>query len=287
MDIERKLARAVTDALERVGDHGPWTADRSLGGGQQAVHLLTTPRDRYVLKHGMPGSMAVAEARGLVLLAESEAVRVPSVVAYGEEPGFVLLEHVTGRGRFDQALLGRQLASLHGVTSAAYGLSFDTYCGRSRQPNEVMGSWVSFYRERRLRPQMVRAGRAGRMPAERRRRLEGLMGRLGDFIDDAACRPSLVHGDLWSGNAITGPHGEPALIDPAVSYSDREAELGMMRLFGGFDEACFAAYEEAWPLAAGWRERSDLYQLYHLLNHLNLFGESYGGAVDTILRRYA
>ena len=109
MEIERELARAVSESLERIGDHGPWTADRSLGGGQQAVRLVVTPGERYVLKHGMPGAMAVAEARGLVLLAESEAVRVPSVLAHGEEPGFVLLEHITGRGRYDQARLGQDL----------------------------------------------------------------------------------------------------------------------------------------------------------------------------------
>ena len=113
------------------------------------------------------------------------------------------------------------------------------------------------------------------------------MSRLDELIVERECAPSLIHGDLWGGNAITGPGGEPVLIDPAVSFSEREAELAMMRLFGGFDRSVYDAYEEAWPLPAGWRERNDLYQLYHLLNHLNLFGESYGGSVDAVLRRYA
>ena len=131
------------------------------------------------------------------------------------------------------------------------------------------------------------AASAGRLPTDRARRFESLMARLDDFIDEDECAPSLIHGDLWGGNAIAGPGGEPVLIDPAVSHSEREAELAMMRLFGGFSDACFAAYEEAWPVPSGWRERNDLYQLYHLLNHLNLFGESYGGSVDAVLRRYA
>ncbi|MFN2115674.1 MAG: fructosamine kinase family protein [Anaerolineae bacterium] len=282
-----ELSRAVDAALRVAGDTGRWEPGRSLGGSQSAVVRLRTGTAEYVLKHGMAPEVATAEARGLRLLAATGTVRVPEVIGSGEEPAFVLLEHVAACGRYDGARLGRELAALHRSVGESYGLDHDNFCGRTPQRNTATGSWIDFFRDFRLEPQGAIAARAGRMPAERARRLDALMARLDAFIDEDACSPSLIHGDLWGGNAITGPEGEPVLIDPAVSYSEREAELAMMRLFGGFSEACFAAYDEAWPLPAGWRERSDLYQLYHLLNHLNLFGEGYGVSVDAVLRRYA
>jgi fructosamine-3-kinase len=183
--------------------------------------------------------------------------------------------------------LGRQLAALHRHTGDSFGLDHDNFIGRTPQRNRQHVAWVSFFRAERLAPQAEIAARGGRLPADRARRLEHLMSRLDELIVERECAPSLIHGDLWGGNAIAGPGSEPVLIDPAVSFSEREAELAMMRLFGGFDRAVYDAYEEAWPLPAGWRERNDLYQLYHILNHLNLFGESYGGSVDAVLRRYA
>jgi fructosamine-3-kinase len=150
-----------------------------------------------------------------------------------------------------------------------------------------MSSWRTFFRERRLGFQAELARRHGLLAGERARRLERLMERLDSWIDDGIVQPALLHGDLWGGNFIVGLGGLPALIDPAVCYGDREADLAFTTLFGGFPERFYRAYYEAWPLPAGWQERRDLYNLYHLLNHLNLFGESYGGAVDATLRRYA
>src|SRR5689334_14687353 len=117
--------------------------------------------------------------------------------------------------------------------------------------------------------------------------MDRLLDRLDDWVDDRAVAPALLHGDLWGGNFIVGPGGAPALIDPAAYYGDREADLAFTALFGGFPESFYRAYVEAWPLAPGWQERRDLYNLYHLLNHLNLFGEGYGAQVDRVLRRYA
>jgi len=153
------------------------------------------------------------------------------------------------------------------------------------QQNDWTADWAEFFRERRLRPQGEIARRGGRMDGERARRFDRLLDRLDSFLTGHAPPPSLMHGDLWSGNVLVGPGGAPALVDPAASYGDREAELAYTALFGGFPESFYRAYEEAWPLPAGWRERRELYNLYHLVNHLNHFGESYGGAVDAALRR--
>jgi fructosamine-3-kinase len=145
---------------------------------------------------------------------------------------------------------------------------------------------VDFFRESRLGYQMELARRSGYLLGGRARLLEKLLARLENWLP-VQPPASLLHGDLWGGNWLTTAQGEPALIDPAVYYGHREAELAFTELFGGFPAAFYHAYEEAWPLDAGYVERKALYNLYHLLNHLNLFGEGYGGQVDAILRRYA
>jgi fructosamine-3-kinase len=132
---------------------------------------------------------------------------------------------------------------------------------------------------------MALAQRLGRLPAQRARRIERLIARLPGLLGGVEHRPALIHGDLWGGNIIPGPTGL-ALIDPAISYSDREAELAYTELFGGFSASFYAGYQSAWPLDPGYLERRDLYNLYHLINHLNHFGESYGQHVDTVLRVY-
>lgn len=286
-DFDGKLRGAVDRALAGVGDPGPWTAVAGLGGSQSAVVHVRTRAADYVLKHGMPAARATAEARGLGVLADAGAIRVPAVIGVGEDPPFVLLEHLAGGGRYDEAALGEQLAALHRHTGPRFGLDHDNFIGRTPQVNTPADDWLAFFRDCRLRPQIALAAQSGRLPAGRADRLERLMGRLGDYFDGAAAVPSLIHGDLWRGNAVAAGSGRPALIDPAVSYSEREAELGMMLLFGGFSDRCFDAYNAAWPLARGWRGRAELYNLYHLLNHLNLFGEGYGDGVDEVLRRYA
>lgn len=238
--------------------------------------------------------MFEAEAAGLALLASAQAVRVPGVVTHGAAqpgviPAFIAMEWIE-RGRDQRAAgekLGQQLAELHRAAAPAFGLDYGNYCGATPQDNRTLPTWIEFYGQRRLSFQMELAGRQGLMPTERRRRLERLISRLDRWIDESTCRPSLLHGDLWGGNWLVDAAGQPVLIDPAVYYGDREAELAMCRLFGGFPADFYTAYDQAWPPAPGRDERTPLYQLYHLLNHLNLFGEGHGGQVDSILRRYA
>lgn len=212
-------------------------------------------------------------------------------------PGFLVTTWLTpGRPgpAFDEQL-GTGLAELHRATADAFGFGRDGYCGSTPQPNGWLAKWVDFYRERRLRHQVRLARDAGRMDGEERRLYDRLLDRLEDRLPEDGEAPALIHGDLWSGNLYVAgggasgraADGTPGLVDPAAYYAHREAELGMMTLFGGFGGRVFAAYEAAWPLAPGWRERNGLYQLYHLLNHLNLFGGGYGAQALAVARRYA
>jgi fructosamine-3-kinase len=278
-----------------------------VGGGDisQAARVEAGGRAYLVKWHSRPPQpqpgwleMFEAEAAGLALLASAQAVRVPVVYGHGAAqagavPAYIVMEWIERGSRYAALLdqrtaseaLGRQLAALHRATAPAYGLDHGNYCGATPQDNRWLPTWIEFYGQRRLGFQMELAGRQGLMPTERRRRLERLIDRLDRWIDESACRPSLLHGDLWGGNWLVDAAGQPVLIDPAVTYGEREAELAMCRLFGGFPADFFAAYDAAWPPAPGRDERVPLYQLYHLLNHLNLFGEGYGGQVDGILRR--
>jgi fructosamine-3-kinase len=200
-----------------------------------------------------------------------------------------VLEWIEARGSKSGAAeaLGEQLAQQHRTPGEAYGLDHDNYLGSNQQINQPTSSWIEFFRDRRLGFQTELAQRNGYLTARRAARLERLIARLANWIDESICMPSLLHGDLWGGNFLAGPNGEPVLIDPAVYYGDREAEMAFTELFGGFGTKFYAAYNAAWPLAPGYADRRDLYNLYHLLNHLNLFGEGYGGSVDAILQRYA
>lgn len=280
-------ARAAVQALLRDALPDPALAVRALhplGGGTfgEAFRVETTAGG-YFAKYGddLPGGMLAREADGLRALAGTSLV-VPAVVAVGER---VLVTELLEAQPLDQAALGRGLAELHRRTAPAFGFHVDTYCGATRQPNAPLASWAEFYGVRRLGPLLDTIETRRGLPASERRVYERVIERLPSLVAYGA-PPALVHGDLWSGNAFGSARG-PALVDPACAYADREAELGMMTLFGGFDRRCFAAYEEAWPLPPGWRERSGLYQLYHVLNHHALFGGRYGAQALSLARRYA
>jgi fructosamine-3-kinase len=292
------LHESVAAALRDAGDTTSIQQTRSLGGGCINNTLrLDTARQSYLLKwHPDPlPDMFIAEAHGLELLARANAVRVPTVLhatnASGEQPAYILLEWLEGSGSTTdaaaQATLGQQLAALHRSSADAYGLDADNYIGTTPQHNGWDADWISFFRERRLRPQIELAARNGYLPAHRRRALEQVLERLPDWLGGVARQPALLHGDLWGGNIIPGPDGKLALIDPAAHYGDREAEIAYTQLFGGFSPHFYSAYQDAWPFEAGYDERRDLYNLYHLLNHLNIFGTSYASSVERIAQRYA
>ena len=217
--------------------------------------------------------MYAAEAEGLRAL-RAAGVRAPEPFAHGVRAGaaFIEMERLALGGHSDWPAMGAMLARLHRCTSGRFGWGSDNWIGLAPQQNAFSDDWLAFFRDYRLRPQIERARRNGysvTMPP-----LALLEGRTP--------APALVHGDLWRGNAGFTADG-PVMFDPAVYYGDREVDLAMSELFGGFPDEFYAAYCSAYPLEPGYASRKNLYNLYHLLNHLNLFGAGYLGQVQATL----
>jgi fructosamine-3-kinase len=231
-----------------------------------------------------------AERDGLERLARTGCVRVPEVigVAESEEGAALVLRWVEAQQRTEAAAatLGLQLAALHRHTAEAYGLERDNFIGPLPQRNTPTESWVEFYRVHRLGVQAEMAGRRRSLDPSTLRALDRLAAGLDRWLSEPEEGPSLLHGDLWAGNWLLGPHG-PVVVDPAVYYGHREVELAFTELFGGFPHAFYATYRDVWPLAEGYEDRRPLYQLYPLLVHANLFGGAYAQSVRRVVRRYA
>jgi len=225
-----------------------------------------------------------AEAAGLAELAAAHAVRVPQVMCHGVAAGmaYLVLEDLPLRAHGDAAQLGRQLAQQHRVGAPRFGGTRDNWIGATPQPNAWRDDWVDFWREQRLGFQLRLAAENGHGGALQRDG-ETLMARLDEFFSDYRPVPSLLHGDLWGGNHGFLDAGVPVIFDPAVYFGDRECDLAMSELFGGFAPDFYAAYREAWPLDAGYAVRKTLYNLYHVLNHANLFGGGYAAQAQRIL----
>jgi fructosamine-3-kinase len=265
--------------------------ERSVGGGSiNRCYRWLTARAPMFVKVGPVRAQAAfaAEAEGLRELHAAHAVRVPEVLGTGvvDAAAFLALEWIE-RGVADEACerqLGEGLAALHSVSQPRFGWRRDNTIGRTPQANDWSTDWVEFFRERRLRPQLALAAQQGfgRLLAERGERL---LGALPALLGDHAPRGSLLHGDLWGGNWLASAGGEPVLFDPAVYYGDRETDLAMTALFGGFGAAFYDAYQAAAPLPAGAALRAELYNLYHVLNHANLFGGGYAPQARALIDR--
>jgi fructosamine-3-kinase len=275
-ELERALGRPVERAHALAGGDVNDAFEVVLPGGMRI----------FVKTHrAPPAGMYEAEARGLAWLSQAAALRVPRVLATGSgETPFLALEFLDSGApskNFDEAL-GRGLATLHRAGAPSFGLDHDNFIGNLSQPNGERASWLEFFRDQRLGMMLELARKKGRASTAMERGFERLFARLETLLGPPE-PPARLHGDLWSGNLHVGPAGEPCLIDPAVYGGHREVDLAMMRLFGGFSSRVFAAYDEAFPLAAGHAERVQLYQLYPLLVHVNLFGGSYVASVERAL----
>ncbi len=276
---DQRLERALKSALgTSVSIRGRGSVS---GGCINNAERLDTSAGPYFLKwNARPlAQRFTREAWSLERMREAKSgLEIPAPIAYEDsdsEAGFLLLQYLEPGGRAPDfwVRLGRGLAQLHRSTADGFGFESPTYCGDTLQPNPWTPSWIEFYRTHRLGFQIELAAASGLLDRGARQRFEKLLTRLDHLLEEG--EPSLIHGDLWSGNLHTCSKGHPALIDPAAYFGHREAELGMMRLFGGFPEAVYDAYREAWPLSPGAEARLPLYELYHVLNHANLFGGSY------------
>ena len=271
------------------------------GGCINAATIVTTCEGvKYLVKSNpnAPPTVFQAEKLGLQAMRNTMTIRVPELIAIGpldsvdnqlpSNPSFLVLEYVQpGRPQADfSQRLARDLAEMHrSGRSDHFGFSHDNFIGATPQPNRQSSNWIEFWIENRIGFQLKLIREKG--IADELSRLEPrFRDRLPKILDSPDEPPALIHGDLWSGNYLVSGDGSPVLIDPAVYYAQREAEFGMTTLFGGFDRRFYDAYQECWPLSEGWEERVEIYRLYHLLNHLNLFGRSYLSGCIEIMKKY-
>lgn len=251
---------------------------------------LTTSHGVYFLKWNslkkFPGMFA-AEARGLSLLRNSKALNVPEVIHVGDAGvfQFLLLEYIeqAERTRDYWEKFGSGLASLHRNSSDEYGLDHDNYMGSLTQSNEKSSSWIEFFIEQRLKKQLKLAHDQNNIDNALLKKFDLLFKKLSSLLPEEP--PALLHGDLWGGNLMTNARGEPCLIDPAVYYGHREVDLAMTQLFGGFNKSFLEGYNHTFPLAPGYEERYNIYNLYPLLIHVNLFGADYRSQVVSIVNQ--
>ena len=286
------------------------------GGDINDAYLVTLSDGQKVfLKVNTPGNAAFfsAEQEGLAAIRKTNAIGVPEVIASGVFKGggpaagrstgggsaagrskdcsFLIMDYLEAGPRKSDfwERFGRELAAMHRAQTdewtpgGKYGFTQNNFIGAGRQNNSVCDSWIDFFRECRLERQFKLAGLY--FDSYGRKAMLSLLDHLEEYLVEPEY-PSLLHGDLWGGNFVTGPDGGAWLIDPAVYVGHAEADLAMTELFGGFAPAFYGSYKEVSPLLPGYADRRELYNLYHLLNHLNLFGEGYYGAVMRIIRRF-
>ncbi|AXT57977.1 fructosamine kinase [Aquimarina sp. AD1] len=262
---------------------------KSLSGGDiNEVFLLTTNNREMVVKvnsvfkfHGM----FKAEARGLQEFIDAAIFKIPEVLLFGKDAdvSFLLLEYIKSgnKTRDFWSIFGERLANLHKQSKPYFGFEGDNYIGSLPQYNSKYSSASEFYITQRLQPQFEMAIKRGFSFSS----LDSFYVAIENEISDEVS--SLIHGDLWSGNFMIDINGFPCLIDPAVAYAPREMDISMMHLFGGFEHELFEVYNDIFPLIDGWKKRMEIWQLYYLLVHLNLFGDSYLPQIQSILKKYS
>ena len=261
--------------------------DRMTGGDINDVYLLTTVSDQKIIKINTSDlfpRMFEAEAKGLQLLQKSKTFTIPDVFHAGtfENNSFLLLSYVSSGERSSTFWqdFGKQLAVLHQHTHSYFGLAYNNYIGSLPQYNTQFSNAAQFYITQRLEPQLKIAKQNGFSFSE----IDRFFRNMETEIPDESA--ALIHGDLWSGNYLVDSLGNPGLIDPAIAYAPREMDIAMMHLFGGFNAEVFNVYQEVFPMEPGWKDRLSIWQLYYLLVHLNLFGESYYTSVCRIIEKY-
>jgi len=268
------------------------TKKQFVGGGciAQTQVIKTSGGESYFLKSGFNNSMFLNEANGLNELASADCIKVPKVISVDED--FLLLEHIETGNKPNHFFhdFGKAFAQMHQLTSDRFGFYEDNFIGATRQinicSNEEAINWPLFYFNKRLLFQFHLAERNGYVDSEFRKLFSKIESKIEMILDGSEEHPSLLHGDLWGGNYMVNKNGKAVLIDPAVYYGHREADLAMTKLFGGFSPQFYISYHETYPLKEGHEFRENIYLLYHVLNHLNLFGLSYKSQAEQLMRSY-
>jgi fructosamine-3-kinase len=267
---------------------------QSLSGGciSDAYKIKTDKGERYFLKYNasITNDMFTKEAHGLQELKKAGAIKIPEVICYDKD--FILLELIVAGNKqknFSEEF-GRNFALLHKFKSKYYGFYEDNYIGSNPQINitkeNEKNDWTKFYFNKRILFQLQLAEETGNSTSALRKAIAVLENKIDKVLIDDGENPSLLHGDLWGGNYLVDEKGFACLIDPAVYYGNREADLAMTKLFGGFDSRFYEAYNDVFPLLAGYEYRENIYKLYHVLNHLNLFGGGYYSQAMSLINYY-
>ncbi len=279
-DLKKKIE---TELFQKV------TSIISLGGGciGNAMKVTVENGTSYFVKSYMNKKMHEVEANGLSELKTANAIRIPRVVKFNDN--FLILEFIESAPKCSNfsEKFGRQFADMHRITSRKYGYFEDNFIGSTEQINVPQNeSWSEFYFENRLMFQFRLAEKNGHSTNELKSGMKDIEKNIDKIILGSEEKPTLLHGDLWGGNYIVDQRGNPVLIDPAVYYGHREADLAMTKLFGGFDPNFYSAYQEEFPLKEEWEYRENVYKLYHILNHLNLFGSGYYSQAMSLIKYY-
>lgn len=260
---------------------------RRASGGDicDSFTLAASDGQKYFVKFHPNAELLEAEYRNLQLLVSTEIATPAPIACVNLDGGAALvLEYLAFGGRGDEAQLGQQLAQLHQrcEPGGRYGLDYDNFIGHTPQCNQWFDQWDDFWWCNRLEPQLAMAVHQGyKSPITNK----ALKNRVTTLLGEHQPPSSILHGDLWGGNKSYLADGRPVIFDPASYYGDRETDIAFTRVFGGFSSGFYRAYESVWPLPEGWRDRESVYNLYHMLNHFNLFGSSYSSSVNSLMAR--
>lgn len=279
--------------LDQLGINESIHSYHSVSGGDinEAYYVRSSNQEYFVkLNRQVTAAFFEFEKNGLKKIKETNTIEVPEV--YGvvtdvqSSIPMLWLEWIEGKKTVEtETQLGEQLAHMHRIKQEKYGFEVNSFIGRLEQENQLSDSWLEYYRNYRLAGQLERGRERQTITGDREHKLVKLLVSLERWVPE---RPhvSLLHGDLWGGNWMAGPGGKPYIIDPSILYGDREFELAFTNLFGSFSKEFYESYQSIFPLTSSYNERESIYQLYYLLVHLNMFGESYGASIDRILQRY-
>lgn len=280
MNHRQSLLESVHRGMSRsIGELAGLRWLRQLSGGDiNQAALISDGSTNWFLKYqtSVPDDMFAAEAQALCEISERNCIRVPAPIAFGklDDTAWLVLEYLDLTANGPASQLGEQLAVLHSVSYHLHGWGRNNYIGTTPQRNTPTDDWTAFWRDCRLKPQFVmaeNAGFGGRLSGK----AEKLLASVDQLMDGHRPSATLLHGDLWAGNKAFTQQGQAVIFDPASYHGDRETDIAMTELFGGFEADFYAAYRAHTPLSDGYELRRDLYNLYHILNHLNLFGEVY------------